>query len=329
MTDGGVPIGGKGTGGADLERAALALVAAVAAVTTVGTIAGAPDGETTLVDPDHLGPRLVLLAVVLTAVVGLVLFAVSAQRPWVRVLAVLSALVITGLVVGLLEAPPAVDAPFPDPPEVVDDPPPPDRDQGVGEPVTGDVEWGRALLDLGQLLLAASVLIAIGAAAWLAGTWLGERIFGWERGGTRRSARQAATSLGATGDRAAALRTELAAEIDHALDTLPLAGDPRTVVVAAYVRMTDTLADHGIARAPSDTPRDYLRRALAELGAAADAATRLTVLCEEAMFSTHPISTGGAAAAVQAFEEVRDGLRSPAPPSDGGRSAAPATAGSA
>lgn len=304
MTDGGVP--GRRAGTAHLP---LALLAAALAVVVVGTVAGAPEGDTTLVDPNHLGPRLVLLAIVLTAVVGLVLFAFSSRRPWVRVLAVLAALLLTGVVVALLESPPVVEPP---PTPVLEEPTtePSTVTRPAADPsLAPDVAWGTAVLDLGQLLLAASILIAVGALAWLAGTWLGERLFGWHRAPRPTPARAAAAPGLPMAEGAERLRSELADEIDRTLVELPLDGDPRTVVLAAYVRMTDLLADHGVERRASDTPLEYLGRTLEALDTDPGPVQHLTASFEEAMFSTHPIGADGAAAAVTAFEDVRDALR--------------------
>jgi hypothetical protein len=65
--------------------------------------------------------------------------------------------------------------------------------------------------------------------------------------------------------------------------------DPRRAVIQAYLAMERTLGEQGMPRRPAETPLEYLRRVLEELGAAAASARRLTSLFERAKFSRHTI----------------------------------------
>jgi hypothetical protein len=60
-------------------------------------------------------------------------------------------------------------------------------------------------------------------------------------------------------------------------------------VIKAYAAMERTLAEQELPRKPAETPLEYLRRMLQDLGGRADPARRLTGLFEEAKFSAHVI----------------------------------------
>jgi Domain of unknown function (DUF4129) len=78
--------------------------------------------------------------------------------------------------------------------------------------------------------------------------------------------------------------------LDETLDDLENERDPRRAVIAAYARMEDVLAEHGLGRRPAETPYEYLARVLTELRASERSAQRLTDLFEWAKFSTHEVS---------------------------------------
>lgn len=80
------------------------------------------------------------------------------------------------------------------------------------------------------------------------------------------------------------------AVLDDALDDLGDERDPRRAVIAAYARMEDVLAEHGLGRRPAETPYEYLARVLTDLRASERSARRLTELFERAKFSTHEVS---------------------------------------
>jgi Domain of unknown function (DUF4129) len=80
------------------------------------------------------------------------------------------------------------------------------------------------------------------------------------------------------------------AVLDEALGDLGDERDPRRAVIAAYARMEDVLAEHGLGRRPAETPYEYLARVLTDLRASERSARRLTELFEWAKFSTHEVS---------------------------------------
>lgn len=85
------------------------------------------------------------------------------------------------------------------------------------------------------------------------------------------------------------LPQDLAQDLDLSLEELASGGDPRQAVIAAYGRMRRTLARVGVAERASETPLEYLERALLQLRASRAALVRLTELFEIARFSHHPV----------------------------------------
>ena len=88
--------------------------------------------------------------------------------------------------------------------------------------------------------------------------------------------------------------------------------DPRAAVLAAYARMEAALATVGLARRPSDAPREYLTRLEAALGGGRAPAARLTELFERARFSPHPVGEDLRRDAIGALESLRAELEAPA-----------------
>jgi hypothetical protein len=88
--------------------------------------------------------------------------------------------------------------------------------------------------------------------------------------------------------------------------------DPRAAVLAAYARMEAALATIGLARRPSDAPREYLARLEAGLGGGRAPAARLTELFERARFSPHPVGEDLRHEAIGALESLRTELEAPA-----------------
>lgn len=99
------------------------------------------------------------------------------------------------------------------------------------------------------------------------------------------------------------------AAVDAAIGVLDTATDPRSAVIAAYAAMVRTLEAHGVARSPSEAPREYLQRVLAAICAAGQETRTLTELFEEARFSTHPVSERVRELALSALSSVRAKLR--------------------
>jgi hypothetical protein len=95
--------------------------------------------------------------------------------------------------------------------------------------------------------------------------------------------------------------------LQQALEDLE-GGDARSAVIRAYAAMERTLAAAGIPRRPADAPWEFVRRALTELHASAEAAQELTELFERAKFSDHELGEHDRTAAVRALRAVRDEL---------------------
>jgi hypothetical protein len=95
------------------------------------------------------------------------------------------------------------------------------------------------------------------------------------------------------------------AVLDEALDDLGDERDPRRAVIAAYARMEDVLAQHGLGRRLAETPYEYLARVLTDLRASERSARRLTELFEWAKFSTHDVSERMRAEAVGCLTRLR------------------------
>lgn len=108
---------------------------------------------------------------------------------------------------------------------------------------------------------------------------------------------------------AADIRDALALALDEVLDDLRADLDPRTTVIAAYAQMERVLARHGLPRAASEAPREYLLRVLPGVGAGAESAERLTTLYEHARFSDHEIDGNMKDEAIEALTSVRNELR--------------------
>lgn len=105
------------------------------------------------------------------------------------------------------------------------------------------------------------------------------------------------------------LAEALAAALEETLDDLRRERDARRAVIAAYARMERLLAASGVRRTPSEAPHEYLARVLLELDAGTEPVATLTQLFELAKFSDHEIGTAPKERAIDALEEIRDGLR--------------------
>jgi len=79
------------------------------------------------------------------------------------------------------------------------------------------------------------------------------------------------------------------AAVDAAIGALDTEADPRRAVIAAYGAMQRTLGEHGMVRSSTEAPREYLQRVLLASHAGEREARTLTLLFEEARYSTHPI----------------------------------------
>ncbi|MFB7115234.1 DUF4129 domain-containing protein [Streptomyces sp. NPDC056291] len=102
----------------------------------------------------------------------------------------------------------------------------------------------------------------------------------------------------------------LAQAVDFGRRTLLDGTDARAAVIACYAAMEESLADSGVARRASDSPKDLLERAVAGGLPAGAAAAELSALFREARYSTHPMDGGHRERAAAALAEIADGLRS-------------------
>ncbi|MGH2756101.1 MAG: DUF4129 domain-containing protein [Actinomycetota bacterium] len=112
---------------------------------------------------------------------------------------------------------------------------------------------------------------------------------------------------GASGGRP--LDEVLAEELDVGLAELEHARDPRDAVIACYVRMERALIEAGVPRRRSDTPFEFIDRALQQAAVPRAAARRLTSLFERARFSAHPTTEEERYEARATLETVRSELR--------------------
>jgi Tfp pilus assembly protein PilN len=106
----------------------------------------------------------------------------------------------------------------------------------------------------------------------------------------------------------AVLAAELSAALAETLDDLEREPDPRKAVIGAYARMERTLAAKGLPRHDSETPLEYLERALDVVQAGGHSARRLTRLFERARFSPHTIDERMKQDAIAALVAVRTEL---------------------
>jgi hypothetical protein len=87
--------------------------------------------------------------------------------------------------------------------------------------------------------------------------------------------------------------------------------DTRAAIIAAYLAMERQLVASGSTRYASDTPTDFLMRAMSASRVSRGSATRLTELFREARFSTHPMASTARADAARALARVGDDLSAP------------------
>jgi predicted outer membrane lipoprotein len=149
---------------------------------------------------------------------------------------------------------------------------------------TGQFHWVVALI-VGSLLLA----VAVGVVAAI----VVKRMRGddWEREATL----------------SAALDEVLA----DTLDDLRAEKSPRRAVIRAFARMEKTFAAHSVEREPSETPREYVERALDRLGVSSASVRQLTNLYERAKFSRLEIDEAMKADAIDALAGLRAELVEP------------------
>jgi len=97
---------------------------------------------------------------------------------------------------------------------------------------------------------------------------------------------------------------ELMEAVESGRSALYAVDEARAAIIACYVAMETSLAEHGAARAIADTPDELLRRATASGIVRGAPAALLTALFYEARFSSHPLERGQRDAAGQALSEL-------------------------
>jgi hypothetical protein len=139
-------------------------------------------------------------------------------------------------------------------------------------------------------VLAALVSLAIlGGGAWVL---FGDRIERWWYGITYTDE----------------TRRALLNAVDIGLDDLLHDPDPRRAVIACYQRFELVLSQHGLSRAPWQTPLEYLRVALQRFHLPASRLQSLTTLFELAKFSTHPLGEVEKLFAVAVLRDAKTAL---------------------
>jgi len=123
--------------------------------------------------------------------------------------------------------------------------------------------------------------------------------------------RRAAAELAGAEDLEARERAEpspLAEVAGASVDAMDAERDPRRAVVAAYLAMESLLAERGLGRRRSETPREHVERALGELGAGAGPVRELTDRFVVARYSTEPVTEEERARARSCLQGFRTDL---------------------
>lgn len=97
----------------------------------------------------------------------------------------------------------------------------------------------------------------------------------------------------------------VAEAVDDTVDALHAIADPRQAIIAAYSAMEASLRRAGVRRKRSDTPIEFLARALSAVLGASNDAGRLTYLFEFAKFSPHDVDESMRAEALRALLNIR------------------------
>jgi len=100
----------------------------------------------------------------------------------------------------------------------------------------------------------------------------------------------------------------LAAAVDESLEDLVAEMDPRPAIIRCYRRFEQVLARSNVARAPWQTPVEFMRAALGRLPLPGEATERLTRLFELARFSEEPLGPADRDAARAALGLIRESL---------------------
>jgi Domain of unknown function (DUF4129) len=103
-------------------------------------------------------------------------------------------------------------------------------------------------------------------------------------------------------------RQALLEAVEISLDDLLREPDPRRAVIACYRRLEHVLGQHGLPRAPWQTPLEYLHAILCGFHPPAMLLRGLTTLFELAKFSAHPLGESEKHLAIDALREVKTAL---------------------
>lgn len=86
-------------------------------------------------------------------------------------------------------------------------------------------------------------------------------------------------------------------------------GSPRNAIVECWLRLEAAVVAAGVPRDPADTSTELTERVLATHHVDPVAIARLAALYREARFSDHPMGEDARRAAIDALDDVHDGLR--------------------
>jgi hypothetical protein len=103
-------------------------------------------------------------------------------------------------------------------------------------------------------------------------------------------------------------RRALLEAVEISLDDLLHEPNPRRAVIACYHRLELVLSQHGLPRAPWQTPLEYLRVALQRFHLPAPRLQGLRTLFELAKFSAHPLGESEKHLAIAALREAKTAL---------------------
>ena len=106
----------------------------------------------------------------------------------------------------------------------------------------------------------------------------------------------------------ASLAEELAPAMTSGLEELSQGRDPRSAVILAYLGLERTLGRNGLPRRRSETPLEYLERALQGMELNRTDLLRLTELYQAARYSDHPVDPSMRQQAEAALRSLRDQL---------------------
>ncbi|GAA3739408.1 DUF4129 domain-containing protein [Micromonospora maritima] len=235
-------------------------------------------------------------------------------RRWWPVAAVTALLAIAALAaghsaIGASRIPPAADT-IPYVPEYPSETPSfPVEPRQAGEQTSGGIpDW---LVTAAMVLLAAAVLAVVGYVLW---TFVG--------GALRRTTR--AVPVQRARRSAAGTAREVMAALDAGLVELDdRSTDPRTAVIACWVRLEEAAEEAGVPRLTGDTPTDLVGRLLRGGPAAgvpaiasADVLDGFAHVYREARYATHPVDERTRDQARAALRRLRGELTSVAAGAD-------------